>query len=249
MLVFVILAVNCLNGWADGPTPDLHNCSQRPAFKETVFELIEEYFERAETQEHSPSPSPRRIDFKVQVDDDPVLGDPKAPITIVEFSDVTCPFCREHFEQVTLPLIETYVSSGLVRIAFKGFPLDVVGEGFQAAVASNCVRAQGGDQAYFAFHMILNRSDGALDNRQLTEIAGKIGLDTAAFNRCLTGPEPIAEVVGDIQQGDRYGVTGTPSFFINQIFLDGSFPLDTFVEIIERELRSVDPTTQEKPGR
>ena len=87
------------------------------------------------------------------VEDDPVLGDTNAPITIIEFSDYECPFCKRHFDQTLPQLISQYVNSGKVKIVFRDFPLSFHDPmATKEAVAANCAKDQGGDKKYFEFH-------------------------------------------------------------------------------------------------
>lgn len=99
------------------------------------------------------------------LDDDPVLGEKNAPITMVEFSDYECPFCKRHFSQ-TLPSIKSeYIDKGKVKLVYRDF-IAVPGHNPAATkegVAANCVREQGGDSAYFKFHDLIfsrTRSNG-----------------------------------------------------------------------------------------
>src|SRR3989304_1908007 len=90
---------------------------------------------------------------KASLDDDAVLGDKNAPVTIIEFSDYQCPFCRKFWTE-TLPSIKSqYVDTGKVKIVFRDFPLTSIHPSAQpAAEAAECVREQGGDKAYFEYH-------------------------------------------------------------------------------------------------
>lgn len=93
------------------------------------------------------------VSKEVAYDDDPVKGDPNAPITIVEFSDYECPFCQRHFNTTHGQLVSEFIDTGKVKLIFRDLPLsfhDPVAT--QAAVAANCAREQGGDEAYFKYH-------------------------------------------------------------------------------------------------
>ena len=83
------------------------------------------------------------------VDDDPVLGDKNAPVTMIEFSDYECPFCKRHFDQTLPQLVEKYVDTGKVKIVFRDFPLSFHDPmATKEAVAANCAREQGGDKKF-----------------------------------------------------------------------------------------------------
>ena len=87
------------------------------------------------------------------VDDDAVLGDKNAPVTIIEFSDYECPFCKRHFDQTHPELVKKYIDTGKAKLVFRDFPLSFHEPmASKEAIAANCARAQGGDKKYFEFH-------------------------------------------------------------------------------------------------
>lgn len=104
-------------------------------------------------QEGNFAPDLASISAEVSYDDDPVKGDPNAPITIVEFSDYECPYCQRHYNQTYPQIVSQLIDTGQVKLIFRDLPLsfhDPIAT--QAAVAANCARAQGGDEAYFKYH-------------------------------------------------------------------------------------------------
>jgi protein-disulfide isomerase len=186
----------------------------------------------------TPSPTPS-TDFADEPQ--PPLGDPNAPVVIVEFSDFQCPFCRRHFLQ-TMPLLrEQFIDTGKVQYIFKDFPLDGIHpQARKAAEAANCAARQG---QYWPMHDKLfaeqerwsGNSDAVTVFKQFAET---LGLDTAAFGACLDGGETAAEIEEDVQEGLRAGVEGTPAFFINGRFVSGAQPFDVFRQILEQLLGS-----------
>ncbi|MEX0587505.1 MAG: thioredoxin domain-containing protein, partial [Patescibacteria group bacterium] len=92
-------------------------------------------------------------EVEVSVDDDPVIGDPNAPVTIVEFVDFECPFCKSFFEE-TFPKIKSdYIDTGKVRFVLRDLPLPFHNPAAtKEALAANCARDQGGDGKYFLYH-------------------------------------------------------------------------------------------------
>lgn len=174
-------------------------------------------------------------------DDDAVLGDKNAPVTLVEFSDYECPFCKRHFTQ-TFPLIKKkYIDTGKVKMVFRDFPL-----GFhdplatQEAIAAECAREQGGDDTYFAYHDLIfegTSSNGrGLQKDQLYEFAEQVGINKAKFTECLDSEKYKDEVKKDITDGSRAGVSGTPAFLVNDQFISGAQPFSVFEQVIEEEL-------------
>jgi len=168
------------------------------------------------------------------VDDDPVLGDKNAPITIVEFSDYECPFCKRHFDETLPQLIEKYVDTGKAKIVFRDFPLSFHDPmATKEAVAANCSREQGGDKKYFEFHdEIFKRttSNGkGLDDAKIGAIATDLGLNMNTFNTCLSNKAMEDEVKKDITDGTAAGASGTPTFLIGKTTSDGKIDGDLVV--------------------
>lgn len=184
------------------------------------------------------------------VDDDPVLGNKEAPITIIEFSDYECPFCKRHFDQTLPQLIKNYVDTGKVKIVYRDFPLSFHDPmATKEAVAANCARKQGGDKKYFEFHdEIFKRtvSNGnGLNDEKIQTIAKDLELNIGDFNSCLSDQSQIDEVKKDIADGSAAGATGTPTFIIgkstsngeiNGVLLIGAQPFAAFQAIIDPQL-------------
>ena len=171
----------------------------------------------------------------VSVDDDAVLGDPNAPVTIVEFSDFQCPYCEKFYSE-TLPLIkENYIDTGLVKLIYRDLPLPSHDKADDAAQAAECVAEVGGD--YYAYHDWLFENISAWANEDVTGslIAGAqiMGLDISS---CLENGDMQDEVNQDYTAGKGYGVSGTPTFFINGKKLVGAWPYEVFESIIESQL-------------
>lgn len=157
----------------------------------------------------------------VSMDDDPVLGNPDAPVTIVEFSDYECPFCKRHFEQTYGQLKTNYIETGKVKLVFRDLPLSFHDPlATKEAIAANCAREQGNDQTYFKMHEALfqtttsNGSGMTMD--QLYGLAGKVGIDQTAFKTCIDADKYKDEVAKDLADAGAAGATGTPSFVIGK---------------------------------
>jgi len=161
----------------------------------------------------------------------PARGPENAPVTIVEFSDFHCPFCRR--VQPTLDaLLKKYPTQ--VRLVYKHMPLDSLHpRARRAAEASWCAQQQG---RFWEYHDALYEDGSAGTDEELTAIARRLGLDLQAFAACLASDEPKATVQRHVEEGMRYGVSGTPGFFINGRSLQGAQPLENFVRVIEEEL-------------
>lgn len=171
---------------------------------------------------------------EVSADDDAIKGSSKAPVTIIEFSDFQCPYCGRFFSE-TLPLIkEKYIDTGKVQFVYRDFPLGIHQHAQKAAEAAECAGEQ---EKYWDYHDLLFENQNALDTASLKAYAKQLGLNTEKFNDCLDQGKMTEEVQNDFQEGSRYGVTGTPAFFINDVKIVGAQPYAAFEQIIEQELQ------------
>jgi len=167
----------------------------------------------------------------------PTKGSPDAPVTMVEFSDFMCPYCAR-FATETLPKIEEeYVETGKVMVVFRHFP--VHGEpSIQVAEATLCAHEQHRFWEYHdrLFADSLTQGSRVFSLENLKALAAELGLDTERFNRCVDCRRYSEAVQEDIAEGNRLGVRGTPTFFINGREILGAQPYETFQRAIEEEL-------------
>ena len=177
-------------------------------------------------------------------DDDPVLGNSNAPITIIEFSDFQCPFCARFYTETLPDLKSTYIETGVAKLVYRDFPLqNIHPNAVAAAVASECAHEQ---DAYWDYHDMLFENMGlwgGLDSVSAIEVfqtyAADMELDTDAFDECLGSGDHISEVASDYADGVSYGVTGTPAFFVGNdqigyVLISGAQPFSVFQTAIER---------------
>ncbi len=179
------------------------------------------------TQENFPQPAEDTSPKQVSIDDDPVLGDPDAPVTLIEFSDYECPFCKRHFEQTLPQLKKDYIETGKVKLVFRDFPLSFHDPlATTEAMAANCAREQGGDATYFKFHdeiFIRTTSNGnGLSKDQLYTISTELGLNTDNLKSCVEAEKYKDEVSKDLADGSAAGVSGTPGFLIGKSTENGT---------------------------
>jgi predicted DsbA family dithiol-disulfide isomerase len=161
----------------------------------------------------------------------PAKGPADAPVTIVEFSDYQCPFCRRA-EPTVQEVLSRY--EGKVRFVFRHFPLDRIHPQARAASeAAACADQQG---KFWEYHEELFTENAQLDRAGLDAIAEKTGLDTAAFKVCMDEGRTKDLVQKDLEAGTEAGVSGTPAFFINGIPLRGALPATDFQRVIDEEL-------------
>lgn len=193
----------------------------------------------AAQQQAQNQPQPTMAPADVPIGDAPVLGDPDAPITIVEYSDYQCPFCSRHYAQ-TFPLLQkNYIETGIVRYVFKDFPLTSIHpQAVKAAEAARCAREAGGDGAYWEMHdRLFDGQDAWSGNPEYLAIfegyAADLELDQGDFQACLDSERHVDAVTADLEEGAGFGVSGTPAFFVNGQPLQGAQPYDVFVQLIE----------------
>lgn len=161
--------------------------------------------------------------------DDPSKGPKSAPVTIIEFTDFQCPYCKrsqETLNQVT----KTYGDK--VRIVEKQYPLPFHNRAKPAAEAALCAQEQG---KFWEMHHKLFPSQ-TLESADFTRFATEIGLNVKKFETCVSTGKMSARVDKDADEGKRVGVRGTPHFFINGRVINGAQPFESFKTIIDEEL-------------
>ena len=162
---------------------------------------------------------PPRIDVRVP-GYEPSLGPDSAPVTIVEFSDYQCPYCKRAQPSLDKLLAEFPDD---VRLVYRDFPLDFHNEAEGAARAARCAGDQG---KYWEYHRHLLTEDGSLERDDLMRRAESVGLDMTAFTACHDSDRHRDAVKAGLEDGAAVGVTGTPTFFINGRMFLGALPKD-----------------------
>jgi protein-disulfide isomerase len=160
----------------------------------------------------------------------PEKGGKNASVTIIEFSDYECPFCKRA-EGVVDQVMSAYGDK--VKVVFRDFPLPFHANARPAAEAANCAAAQG---KFWEYHGKLFANQAALSPDNLNSYATEIGLDQTKFAECVAQKPFAAAIDKDIADGQKVGVSGTPAFFINGRMLSGAQPFEKFKELIDEEL-------------
>jgi protein-disulfide isomerase len=169
----------------------------------------------------------------------PILGDPSAPVTIVEFGDYQCHQCYNWFHN-TKPAIESeYIETGKANLVFVDLAF-LGNDSPKAAQASYCAEDQ---EMYWDYHDLLYASQeskidgGWADSERLKAFAFSLGLDMELFESCLDSGKYSKRVQYNIQQAREHGVRGTPGFFIvgpdGQQQLGGAQPFSVFKQILD----------------
>lgn len=168
------------------------------------------------------------------IDGKAIEGSADAPVTIIEFSDFQCPFCKQFADNVYPTLKKDYIDTGKVKMVFMQFPLDQIHPNAHgAALASECAAEQG---KFWEYHDELFKDQSKLEISDLKAHAKTVGLDTASFNECLDSQRYEALVQAEMQTAQSFGISGTPGFLINGIFVGGLLPVDSFTQIVDEEL-------------
>lgn len=163
----------------------------------------------------------------------PVLGDPNAPVTLLEFASMTCPHCAAFHNEKLTEIKKKYVETGMVKIVFKDFPFDQRAAG--ASMMARCVAPNRYFQAIDALFKTQNtwaRSDDYLG--ELGKIAKLAGLSQEKFDACMKDDDILNQVLADRQEGtEKYKVDSTPTFFVNGTEkISGNVSLSDFEDVL-----------------
>jgi len=244
-IIAAIAIATFFGGYSLGTMSDSGSDISTEELKEILSEIEIKTAPTPQPARQPTQPSAPQI-FKVSLDDDPVMGNPNAPVTVVEFSDFQCPFCKRFFDQ-TLPLIEeNYINTGKVKLVYKDLPLVTLHPNVKPVhVAAECADEQG---KFWGYHDALFEKQSEWQSLSpsdlqttLVQYADDFGLQIASFEACLNSPEMLEEVNADFLQAASYGATGTPTFFIGNekdgfIKLVGAQPYATFQRVLDNLL-------------
>ena len=188
---------------------------------------------RADTVAVEPTRDPNQR-FVVDTEGDPAKGAAGAPVTIVEFADFRCGYCRRFLDQTLNPLLEAYGEN--VRFVYRDYPI-LGPDSHTAALAGECALQQ---DKFWEFHDLVyaNQDDMSMD--AFMTYATDLGMDAEAFAACVDAPETSQLVLRDYEAGQTLGVSGTPTFFINGKMLVGAQPYQAFAQMIDAELAAVE---------
>jgi protein-disulfide isomerase len=169
----------------------------------------------------------------LQLPPDPgrLRGNPKAPVTILEFSDFTCTACQKA-ESTISEILAKYPDK--VKVGYRDFPFEAIRPGaLLSAEASRCAGEQG---KFWELHDLLFANPTRQTHEDLVNYARSLKLDDKQFEACLSSGRFEDRVEQDLQMGFHAGVVSPPSFFINGIFIEGDQPISAFEKIIDEEL-------------
>lgn len=186
---------------------------------------------------------------KVDISNSPILGDKNATLTLVEFSDYECPYCKRSFDELLPELKKSYINTGKLRLVYKNLPLPFHQNAAKEAEAALCARDQGEDTAYFKYHdAIFTKTAGGgtgIALGQLPTLAKEIGLNVTQFQKCLDSSKFKAAVDQDLAEAQKVGASGTPTWFLGKttsnanvegVIMVGAQPFSAFKSAIDQAL-------------
>ena len=183
-----------------------------------------------ESRATSPTPA---ATIRVDVTGRPATGPERAAVTLVEFTDYQCPYCARYFKETYGDLLAA--NAGKLRYVVRNFPVSSLHPNAQkAAEAAECAFAQG---KFWEYHDVLFERSPRIPLDSLKHFAERLGLNTKRFNACLDSGEKESTVERDLKDGRRYGVRGTPTFFINGRILLGAQPIAAFQARIDSAIQ------------
>jgi len=148
----------------------------------------------------------------IQLGDVPYLGEEDAPVTLIEFSDYQCPYCKRHATAVMPAIIKNYVDTGKVRFVMREYPIDRLHP--RATAASEAALCAGDQGQYWGMHDALFNDQKANTDENFQQYAAALGLDVEAFKECMSTDQFLAQIRADVAEGQKLGISGTPSFVV-----------------------------------
>ena len=243
IIISVIITIGIAAFFAGAYTTNLNsNQILQEEFKNEIAKLELKILEK-----QLPAKQPN-IPLKISTDNDPIIGNPNAPITIIEFSDFQCPFCAKFHIQTLPAIMNEYINYGKVKLVFRDFPIESIHpNALPASIAAECANEQG---KFKEMHDVLFVNQKEWNNQKLddviitfTQYASEMGLEEREFDSCLKNGKYIEEIQKDLNDGRAYGVSGTPQFFVGNdqigfIELKGAQPFENFKKVIDSQLKN-----------
>jgi len=210
----------------DKVLPQIRQYLQRQSYEKAKAEFLEQLKTR-----YAATSRLKAYRLQIETTGHPSRGPEGAPVTIVEFSDFQCAYCKA-VESTLKEILKNYPKQ--VRLVYRQYPIPAIHpDAFKAAEASLCAGAQG---RFWEMHDLMFDGSGGLKEDALKARAEKLQLDAAAFNACLQSGKFADQVRQDMQDGSRAGVSGTPALFINGRLLTGAQPYAEIAKLINEEL-------------
>jgi protein-disulfide isomerase len=195
-----------------------------------TLEKMQQQGAGSQAQARAAAPTTRA---KVSTSGRPALGSDDAPVTVVEFADYQCPFCKSFFSTTLPTLKKEYIDTGKVRLVMKDLPLLMHSSARPAALAAQCATEQG---KFWAMHDSLFTENGQPKDENFKRYAKDIGLDADRFDDCLRSNRYDATISAEVTEANGQGITGTPTFIVGPTtgdvvegnILTGAQPIEAF---------------------
>lgn len=183
-----------------------------------------------------PSPTANPDAIRAVSNDDHAIGAKNAKVTMIEYSDLQCPFCSRVHPTIQ-QLMKDY--EGKIQWVFRHFPLESIHpQARPAAIASECIAELGGNDDFWKFTDAMMADQSKMSASYYEQLAGEYGIDVNKFKTCLTDPDTAAKVNRDAAEAQAAGAQGTPATFINGTLVSGAVPIDQFKSIIDQILEN-----------
>lgn len=183
---------------------------------------------------------PSQPDLKLNAGDH-VLGSKNAKVTVIEYSDFQCPFCRRYWKDSLSQIKKEYIDTGKVRFVYRHYPLEFHPAAMISAKASECADESGKfwEMHDKIFQEQAKSGDGTITYTEddIKKWAGEIGLNAVSFSACLDSDKYTKRINDDLASGTQAGVSGTPTVFINNQRIVGAQPYSIFKSAIDTLLR------------
>lgn len=212
-LVFALFAVGSTGVAAQAPSaaPPTGSMSQQQINEEMLKELrqIRQLLERLTQPQPAGPPATARIDSLKGY----VMGREDAPLTMVEFTDLQCPFCRQYASTSFEEIKKNWIDTGKLRYISRDFPLDFHPEALPAARAARCSGEQG---KFWEMRLALMKNANLLTPEYITRTAAELKLNAPVFATCIASTRYDSEIQAETAEGAKLGVTGTPTFVLGR---------------------------------
>lgn len=190
-------------------------------------------------QAQAPEPTAAPIDTSgITARPSNTQGEASATVTLIEYSDFQCPYCKRFYDSVLSRIITDYVKTGKVKLSYKNYAF-LGDESRWAAQAAECAADQG---KFWEMHELLftrqqGENSGAFSKENLINLAKEVKVDGAKFSDCLNQDTTLERVQEDISEGNRIGVRGTPTFLLNGKLIVGAQPYEAFKTALDAVLK------------
>jgi protein-disulfide isomerase len=200
---------------ADSPSEGITRDQANAILQE--LKAIRQLLERQASAAGNPQPrAPVKVTMKVEPGSKAV-GRDDAPVTIVEFGDYECPFCRIYHGTTFAELKKNYIDTGKVRYVIRDFPLDLHPNALNAALSSRCAGEQ---NQFWTMRELMLAVSADLSPHSITKFATQLNLDMTKFHACMDDNKYSADVQRDVAAAGSLGINGIPSFIIGKTAKD-----------------------------